>query len=60
MLGQKPPILKISIMSKNWPCISPTTVTGAAMCTTLLSFINNSFAFAHIASITESASSSLR
>jgi len=56
--GQYPPILKISIMSKNCPCISPTTVTGACMCTTLLSFINSSFVLAHIASMTESASSS--
>lgn len=38
--------------------MSPTTVTGAAICTTLLSFINSSFVFAHIASMTESASSS--
>lgn len=47
-------------MSKNCPCMSPTTVTGACICTTLLSFINSSFVLAHIASMTESASNSLR
>lgn len=47
-------------MSKNCPWMSPTTVTGACMCTTLLSFISSSFVFAHTASITESARSSLR
>lgn len=58
MSGHGPPILKISIMSKNWPWISPTTVTGALMCTTLLSFMRSSFVLAHIASMTDSASSS--
>lgn len=58
MSGHGPPILKISIMSKNWPWMSPTTVTGARMCTTLLSFMSSSFVFAHIASTTDSASSS--
>lgn len=37
--------------------MSPTTVTGADMCTTLLSFINISLAFAHIASMRDSARS---
>ena len=38
--------------------MSPTTVTGAAMCTTLLSFIKSSFVLAQMASTTDSANSS--
>ncbi|KAH8640083.1 hypothetical protein IG631_03024 [Alternaria alternata] len=38
--------------------MSPTTVTGALICTTLLSFMSSSLVFAHIASTTDSASSS--
>ncbi len=38
--------------------MSPTTVTGARICTTLLSFMSSSFVFAQIASTTDSANSS--
>src|SRR5688572_14157173 len=44
--------------SKNCPWMSPTTVTGARTCTTLLSRMSSSLVFAHIASMTDSARSS--
>lgn len=45
MSGDRPPILKSSIKSWNWPCTSPQTVTGHFTSWTFDSFDNISFAY---------------